>query len=265
MDPDESAPFFGGVGGEGDGGPVATGGGGFGGEGLEEGFSGDAEGEAFWGGAAGGGEEEVEVGEEGEVVVGGFSEADARVEEECVLGDAVGGAVGGDGFEEGSDFCEEVGVVRLELHGFRHVLHVHDDGTGLGFGDGFAHERVLQAVDIVDEVGTGAECGAGDFGFPCVDGEGDVGEGGEEFDDGDGASEFFVEGDGLGSGACGFAADVDDVGAEGDHGLGVGDGFSGLEEGASVGEGIRGGVEDSHEEGRGVGGKREGFFFEVPE
>ena len=264
MDSDESAALFGGVGGEGNGGPVATGGGRVGGEGLEEGFSGDADGEAFWGGATGWGEEAVQVGEEGEVVVGGFSEADAWVEEEGVLGDTVGGAGGGDGFEEGSDFGEKVGVVWLVLHGFWLVLHMHNDCTGLGFGDGFAHEGVFQAVDVIDEVGTGSECRAGDFGFTGVDGEGDVWEGGELFDDGDGAAEFFIEGDGLGAGACGFAADVDDVGAEGDHGLGVGDGFSGLEEGASVGEGIRGGVEDSHEERRSVWGERQRFLFDVP-
>ena len=63
--------------------------------------------------------------------------------------------------------------------------------------------------------------------------------------------QFLLEGDGLGAavGPGGFGADVDDVGAFLDHPLGMLERDGRIEELAAVGEGVRGDVEDPHDDG----------------
>jgi hypothetical protein len=75
------------------------------------------------------------------------------------------------------------------------------------------------------------------------------------------AAEFFVGGDGVGAGACGFCPDVEDVGAGFFQGEGVIDGSAGICEFAAVGEAVGGDVEDAHEQR--ARAKDEGLFWEA--
>ena len=74
---------------------------------------------------------------------------------------------------------------------------------------------------------------------------------GNGFDDGDDPAQFLFQGHGFGKGPGGLAADVQDIGARGHQGPGLGQGGGVVEVAAVVGEGIRGDVEDAHDEGPG--------------
>lgn len=194
--------------------------------------------------------EPVERAEEIEVVGEGFSETDAGVVAEVFRRDSGGGESGMAFFEIGADFGDNVVVVRSDLHGARFAFHVHDDDAATGGGAEGGHFRIsAETGDVVDDVRSGIERGAGDGGFRSVDGNEPVPFGTEGGDEGGGAADFLVGVDGAGTRAGGFAAHVDDSGTFGDHEAGMGEGVLKVAVPPSIGEGIRGGVEDSHDEG----------------
>lgn len=158
-------------------------------------------------------------------------------------------------FEVGADFGHDVVVSGILLHGGRGATHVHDDKAGGAFGGDLDHARIAtEAGDVIDDVGSGGDGGAGDGGFHGVDGEEGSGLGADGTDDGDDAADFFFSGDGVGTGAGGLATEVKDISAFGEEVEGVFDGATGVEEATAVGEGVRGDIDDAHDEGSGVDG-----------
>ena len=237
-------------GGEGDGGPVAVGDVVEAGEEGEHGLAGDADEEGAVGDA-----EVGEVAEELQVVVEGFAEAEAGVEDDACGVDAGVGEDVQSAFEVGADFGDDILISGGLLHGGGGAAHVHDDEAGGGFGGELDHAGIAsEAGDVVDDVGSGGEGGAGDGGFHGVDGEEGAGLGADGADDGDDAADFFFGGDGFGAGAGGFATEVEDFGAFGEEVEGVFDGAAGIEEAAAVGEGVGGDIDDAHDEGAGADG-----------
>ena len=104
--------------------------------------------------------------------------------------------------------------------------------------------------DVVEEIGAGVEGGAGRRGVAGVDGDRQREAFGAECgDDRDDAGGLGVGRDRLGAGAGGFAADVEDVGAFGGEGAGVGERRGEGEVAAAVGEAVGGDVEDCHQAG----------------
>lgn len=184
-----------------------------------------------------------EVSEEGEVVLQGFSEADARIEADAGGMDAEDGE-GCEAFEEkGADFCGGIGVGGVVLHVSRSALHVHDDKAAAGAGAKSGHLGIGgEAGDVVDNIGTSGEGFAGDGCFCCIDGDETVPLGTDCADDGRGAGNFLFGADGESTGSAGFSSDIDDGGAVGDHFSSVREGgWVGVEDPA-IGEGVWGGI-----------------------
>ncbi len=204
-------------------------------------------------------EQLVLVGEERVVVVEGFAEAVAGIENDAAAIDAGGeGAfqrLGEAGFHKRDNFI--LGEGRLGAPFVGAAAGVHEDDAALQIGAGLGHGEIpFEAGDVVDDFGAGGDGGASGFGFICINREhrfGTVAENG--FDDGEDAVLLLLGADGivgaefLGAGAGGFAADVDEVGALIEHGEGVLDGGVRVEKRAAIGERVGGDVEDAHDEG----------------
>ena len=131
---------------------------------------------------------------------------------------------------------------------------VHEDSSAAKAGAGGGHGGVPEmTADVVDDLSPGfnGRCGR------CVEGvDGEDGAGlrfEDGFDDGKDAVLLFAGGEGYGAGTGGFAADVEDVGSFVEHMEGLGYGAVGGilwgVEVASVGEGVGGDVEDTHDDG----------------
>ena len=126
------------------------------------------------------------------------------------------------------------------------VMHHHDRHVALG--DQPCHAAIaLQAPDIVGDDGAAIQRPGGDGRFHAVDGDGDakrdhLGKHGLQ------PPQLVLRRHRLRAaiGAGGFCADVDDVGAFGDHAAGLRQRAFRRDEGAAVGEGIRGDVEHAH-------------------
>ncbi len=115
-------------------------------------------------------------------------------------------------------------------------------------GERFGHARVpSEAGDVVDDLGAGAEGGAGGGGMIGVDGEDGFGTELEDaVEDGEQAGLLFFGGDGRGVGAGGLGAEIEEVGAVVEELKRVGDGGLVGEEEAAVGEAVGRDVDDAH-------------------
>ena len=127
---------------------------------------------------------------------------------------------------------------------------VHDDDRHAAFGGQRRHVGVaLQAPDVVDDGRALIERPGGDLRLDGVDRHRQA-----ELDDRRQhrrqPRQFVVRRYRLGAaiGAGGFRADVEDIGALFRHDAGMGDGLAGIDEFAAVGKGIRGDVENAHDQ-----------------
>ncbi len=206
----------------------------------------------------------AQVADEGEVVLGGFAEADAGVQADALRVDAIPLGLCYAPGEEVAHFGDNVLIMRGLLHGGGGALHVHEDNAAGLLGAEGSHAGICQAADVVHDVGACLQCGCGDGGVAGVDGDAGGGvalpEGGN---DGEDAAQLFVLCHRGGAGAGGFAADVDDVCALVQHALGVlqcGGGGAVL---PAVGEGVGGDVEYAHDAA--LWGQLPDFVAQVPE
>ena len=206
----------------------------------------------------------AQVADEGEVMLGGFAEADAGVQADALWGDAIPLGLSDALGEEVAHFGDNVLIMRGLLHGGGGALHVHeDDAAGLLGAEG-SHAGIGQTADVVHDVGADSQGGCGDGGVTGVDGDAGGGvalpEGGN---DGENAAHFLILGHRGGAGAGGFAADVDDVCALVQHALGVLQGGSCGGVLPAVGEGVGGDVEYAHDAA--LWGQLPDFVAQVPE
>ena len=146
------------------------------------------------------------------------------------------------------DFCGDIGVTRRRLHRLRIALHVHGDGARAVRAHGFAHRRVAQAADVVDDRGATFERGASDAGFARVDRNDESPITREPLDDRQHAAQLFRYIHRLRAWPRRFTADVDDFRAlrrelsrMGHRGLHV-------DELPAIGKRIRGHIHHPHEE-----------------
>ena len=186
----------------------------------------------------------------------GLGEAEPRVDDDLVTGHPGGHepvqALGQLGLHPGQD---APGVVGEAVHGPGVAAPVLADVDHAGGGHDVVHARVGQAPrDVVDHQGPGADGGRGGGGVDGVHAHHDA-LGGQGLDDGEDALLLGVGGDALGTRPGGLAPDVEQVSALVQQGAGVGDGGVGGQPAAAVGEGVRGDVDDAHDQGA-VGGQR---------
>jgi hypothetical protein len=209
--------------------------------------------------------ESVEVAEAREkwiVFVEALAESESGIDDKRGAGDSVVESVADTGAELLANQGHDVMFGGEKTPLVRESADVHDDGAAGALGDGAGHGWVPgEAADIVDNFNSGIDGYTGDRRFICVDGEDGFGallfDG---LDDGKDAGEFLLGRDGSGkgwgfvgcggnAGACGFAADVEDVGTFIEQGQAVSDGGLRIAVKATVGEGVGGDVEDSHDKG----------------
>lgn len=144
---------------------------------------------------------------------------------------------------------DDVIVMRRCLHGLRSADHVHDHEAGVGLCSEAQHGRICaQAGDIVDDVGSGVECSAGDGGFHGVDGDECLCLRTHGANDGEDAAQFFGFFDRLGTWAGGFAADVEDIGTFGEEGECVLNGAARIVEAPSIRKAVGRDIDDAHDE-----------------
>jgi hypothetical protein len=110
------------------------------------------------------------------------------------------------------------------------------------------HLRIAEASYVVNNCGPGFQATARNFGLHRVHGNGNGRAAAKVRDHGDHAAEFFVQRNRLRSGACGFTANVEDIGPLGNEMQGVFHGRSGVGEAAAIGEAIRGDVQNAEHE-----------------
>ena len=220
----------------------------------------------------------VESSQERIVVFEILAEAKAGIDHDAFTFDAGHGGGVGPVAEFALGEHHDVGYGREFAPFFGASTHVHQDGAAFEFGDGFGHLGVpTEGADVVDDFCAGFDGGTCDAGFVGVDGD----DGGRTFllqlgNNGKDAIALFFLGDGLGglggfarcrgvdagTGAGGFAADVDDIGALVEKAEGVFDRFLGIEKVSTVGKRIRRDVHDTHHE-RALA-EREGTRSDVP-
>ncbi len=179
----------------------------------------------------------------------GLAEADPGIEHDRVARDA--GL-----FRDAERIIEERVDVGYDADGgLGLVAVVHDDDRHAMLADHAGHVGIaLQAPDVVDDARAQAERPIGDLRLQRVDRDGHAHlHHGREH--GLQPRQLLLERHRLGAaiGAGRFGADVDDVGAFLDHLPGMLERDFGFDELAAVGEGIRGDVEDAHDDGAVLG------------
>lgn len=173
-------------------------------------------------------EQLVEVGEERVVFVVDLAEAETRIEDDAIAGDAGGEGAIESGSETGLDEGHDFGgsEARLRAPFVRASAGVHEDDGAAQIGAGLRHGGVpRKSRDVVDDFCAGSDGGAGRCGVIRIHGEHRLRalaeDGGE---DGEDAVLLLLGGDGLGAGTRGFTAEVEEVGAFIEHGERVGEG-----------------------------------------
>ena len=127
---------------------------------------------------------------------------------------------------------------------------VHQDHRGVQARDhGGERWVVRQRGDVVDDCRARIDRAAGDAGFVRVDRDGNGNAAAKAGDDGQHASQLLVLRKRFGARPRGLAANVEEIGAVGDHAFAVSNRALGVEAHAAIGERIRRDVDHSHDEG----------------
>ncbi len=142
------------------------------------------------------------------------------------------------------------------LHGrhfgprFGRAAHVIQDQRSAGVGNGFRQHRVKgQGAGIIDDLDAERESFGGDSGLIGIDRDRHLEVALKALEDRNQAAELFGFGDPGGAGPGGFGTDINDVRSLLFELDGAGEGAVGVGVLAAVGEGIRGDIQDAHDEG----------------
>lgn len=155
----------------------------------------------------------VHAGEDLEVVFGGFSEANAGVEDDGLRFDAASDEFSSSEVEPVPDLDHGIDVSGIVLHGQRGPLDVHADYSGLGLSAEIDHLRIEgESGDVVDDLCSQIEGATRNFAFICINGDGNVDFWEEEFKDREDSGELLGFPHRGGIGASGFSSEIDDVG-----------------------------------------------------
>ncbi len=187
----------------------------------------DAADEAF---SREGGEDGVAEGNEGrcaadeaEIIFYGFTETQSGIDDDGCWVDSSGHCGVGAGLEECRDISDDVGVLRRFVVAIgvgiacRVDEAVHENDAAFFLGYQWQHVFVGGASgNIIDAICSGFEAGAGDAAAGGVDRDWKIGEAvarsADGGNDGDEAVDLLLRGHGIGAGACGLAAKIEDIG-----------------------------------------------------
>jgi hypothetical protein len=101
----------------------------------------------------------------------GLTEANPRIDNNLFLGNSRLVSTANALRQKVSHLSDDIFVARLPLHGSRHALHVHENERHAFTGNERRHRRIKsQRADIIDDVGTRVQSGAGDSFFVGIDG-----------------------------------------------------------------------------------------------
>ena len=151
-----------------------------------------------------------------------------------------------------ADLCDHVSVGRVELHGGRFALHVHEHDAGSELADDFRHVRIAaKCRNVVDDAGACLQRLAGDLGFDGIHGDRHGRDSGQFFDNRNDAAPFLFQRNRLGAGPARFAADVENVGAVGNELKCMLDCACGGIVLPAVGKTVWRNVDDAHDQARG--------------
>ena len=110
------------------------------------------------------------MGQQIEIVLVGFAEADARVEADAARIDTGGHQGVATRLQIGQNFPHHVAIDRVVLHRCRRALHVHGTHAGAALGGERQHGRVCgEPGHVVDDFSTSIDRRAGDRPFRSID------------------------------------------------------------------------------------------------
>ena len=182
-----------------------------------------------------------------QIMIDGFTEADARVQNEPFPGDAGLFGKPDPRFEELRDLADDIGIDGLDLHILGGSLHMHKHHRNALPGRKRRHFRIeAECADVVDDARPGREGPPSDFGFGGINRDRDRQSFYELFDGRDDTSDFFFDRNRSRARSGGYSADVDEVGAFFRQSLGLPYCVVRFQKPASVREGIRCDVQDTH-------------------
>ncbi len=179
----------------------------------------------------------------------GLAEAEAQVDQQILLGDA--GHFGSKQalHEETMDLGHHVVVMRVGLHVAGLALHVHQHHRHPGIGGRVQRALLTQAEDVVDHAGAGLHGRSHHLRLEGVDADRHGGAGRKLFDHRQHALQFFFHRHRRGTRAARLATDIEQVGALLHQLQAVGHGRVGAVVRATIGERIRGDIDDAHDPG----------------
>ncbi len=182
-------------------------------------------------------------------VLGALGETKSRVEDQPIARDPAARRPADRRLELSHNLAGDVAVHGPAIHlgGASAVVHQHERSAGAR-DDRREVGVVLQATDVVDDRcarGHGVAC---DRGLVGVDRHRHATVTRQRCDDRQHASQFLAGVDGLGAGPRRLAANIQNVGAVGNHLQAIVDCSRGVESPSAVGEGVRRDVDDPHDE-----------------
>lgn len=187
-----------------------------------------------------------------QVVLHRLSEPDPRIEQDSITRNPRPQRPGDGPPEKIAEVGDHVPISGISLHRPGRAEHVHEDDGNLLPGREAGHGRVApEGGHVVEDPRPRAEGLPGDGRFGGVNGDEDAPPG-QSFDHRDHPADLLACGDAGGPGAGRFPPDVDQAGALFPEGLCMPDGAVGGGEASSVGKGIGGDIEDSHDGGPGA-------------
>ena len=139
--------------------------------------------------------------------------------------------------------------MRVVLHVTRLAAHVHETHREPGVGSGIQGAITLQATDVIDQPGTEARRFTHDGRRRSIDRNDDVQAAVDSLDHRRHTLQLLGHGYRTRTGARGLTTDVDQRGAGGSHRFGMAQGRVALTEAPTIGEGIGGDIENTHDMG----------------
>ncbi|GBD07769.1 hypothetical protein HRbin21_01603 [bacterium HR21] len=145
--------------------------------------------------------------------------------------------------------------MRIELHGARCPLHVHEDHRYTVGSCYLAHPRIeSQRTDVVEHRRSSSQCCGSNFGFRRVNRDGDRPVvPANPLDDGNDTPELLLHWNRLGSRTATLASDIENISPLLDELQGMLDCCRRIGVESAVGEGIRRHIDDAHNPGEGHG------------
>ena len=182
-----------------------------------------------------------------EVVLVGLAETEARIDHDALARDAGGHRRFRASGEIVAHLGDDVVVLRRLLHRLRLALLVHEAHRGVARRDRLQRARAFPAADVVDQARAGLDGFAHERGLAGVDRDRHAAVC-QRFEHRQHAAALFVERHRCGARPGRFTADVEDVRTLVDQRSRMRDCSVARGVEAAVGEGVRGDVDDAHDE-----------------